>query len=67
MALFKLVMSFDELTLKQAIDDLANALQAAVVISERLQATLSSTNQDTATLQQALRRAAVTLHRLQPR
>jgi hypothetical protein len=67
MALFELAMPLDDPVIKQAIDDLANALQTAVLVSERLHVALSNRTEDTAALQHALKRAAVTLRRLQPR
>jgi len=60
-------MPFDDATLKQAIDDLANALQTAVLVSARLQAALSINLDDATILERALQRAATTLQRLQPR
>ena len=67
MALSDVAMPLDDATIKQAIDDLANALQTAVLVSTRVHAALSGANDDAAALQQALRRAHATLQRLQPR
>ena len=52
---------------KQAIDDLANALQTAVLVVTRLESHAAAAADETATLRQALSRATQTLQRLQPR
>ena len=57
----------DDATVKQVVDDLANALQTAVLVATRLVAHTSANADDAATLQRALRRATQTLRRLQPR
>ena len=67
MALSNVGMPFDDATVKLTIDELANALQTAVLASTRLQATLTSANDDVTALYDALHRAAATLRRLQPR
>lgn len=67
MALSRVGMPSDDATIKQVIDDLANALQTAVLASTRLQATLTNANDDATALHHALHRATLTLRRLQPR
>jgi len=57
----------DDATVKQVVDELANALQAAVLVVMRLESHTAGTNDDAVTLRQALRRATLTLQRLQPR
>jgi len=57
----------DDATVKRVVDELANALQTAVLITTRLQARRGEDADDTATLQGALQRATATLQRLQPR
>ena len=59
--------AMDDAMVKQAVDDLANALQAAVLVVTRLESHTAAAADETATLRQALRRATQTLHRLQPR
>ena len=57
----------DDVTVKRVVDDLANALQTAVLVAARLHARAAEDRDDAATLQKALRRATTTLRRLQPR
>ena len=67
MALSTCPMPFDDATVKQVIDELANALQTAVLVSTRLHTTLTNANDEATALQHALRRATFALQRLQPR
>ena len=57
----------DEATLKQVVDDVANAVQAAVLVATRLKARLREDAEAAETLHQALRRATRALQRLQPK
>ena len=57
----------DELTIQQAIEEIANALQAAVLIAGRLDSRTREQTNDSAVLERALRRASAALERLQPR
>lgn len=53
-----------DLRLRQTIDDIANALQAAVLIAEHLQRASSATAQDASAMLRNLRRVTDSLERL---
>lgn len=66
MALSDVAMAFDEVTLRQVIDELANG-QTAVPASAQVQAALATASDDAIVLQQALKRVHVTFARHQPK
>ncbi len=57
----------DETAIKRAVDEIANALQTAVLVAARLRVRLNEDADDGKVLEGALRRATATLQRLQPR
>lgn len=59
--------NFTDQVLRQAVDDLANALQSAILLAQCLDAQLGASSQDAKALRQAVTRAAVILRDLQPR
>jgi hypothetical protein len=57
-------MTPHESPLSRMVDDVANALQVAVLVAEHLQIAASATAQDAAALTRSLRRATDALQRL---
>jgi hypothetical protein len=57
----------DRRVLRQAVDDLAHALQIAIGLATMVRRTMQDTADDAVTLEAAIGRAVSALRRLQPR